>query len=279
MDSQFRYTLTEMEGFVRQILSAKNVVLDANGNEVSSNIVQQNISNQEIDGKINESLAALYTEAMLGNDELFAQDIYQDIVENVVQYAFPFNMLMLRNMNYKNPGQSAPTTNTPPGSAPQSAQPWQYEPMVEISDPMDKGIANGYFRAPTYRRSGDTYILSRIPTQPNAAGIRMSIVMLPPPLKASTISVPSQAVIQGLFARLTQEVVIYDAAIKLATFRKLQVSPETQKLRDEWHTRFFAAIINAIKQQSTNIVSERLIASTYSGRRNGGWGSSGNGGW
>ena len=265
MDSLYRYNLSDMESKVRDILGATNTTIDPTaGDEATSTIVYQNISNQMIDSQINESLVALYTEAMLGNDELFAIDVYQDVVENVVQYAFPQNMLMLRNMNWKRPHQPPPTLNTPPGIAPQTG-PWDYEPMVEISDPMDKSIARGWFNAPTYRRNSDNYILSILPHQPNPAGIRLNVVVLPAPL-VQPPATPN--VIQGLFARLAQEVVIYDAAIKLADYRKLQISPNATKLRDEWHTRYFAAIENAIKQQSTNLVSTRMIARTYSGRWN-----------
>ena len=138
--------------------------------------------------------------------------------------------------------------------------------MVEVSDPMDKAIANGYFRGPTFRRNSDNFILSRVPHENNVMGIRMNIVVLPPQLAASMAGTPSMAVIQGLFARLAQEVVIYDAACKLANFKKKQVLPDTEQLRDNWHTRFFAAVNNAEIQQSTNIVSTRLIAQSYSGR-------------
>src|SRR5271166_4746023 len=235
-DSLVRYTLSEMESKVRTMLDAFNQTLDVNGNIASQRIEYQNIANQDIDNYINESLTALYTEAMLLSSELFAIDVYIDVVQDITQYAFPLNMLLLRNMNWKEPHMGAPTVpnlnqpgypNNQAGGNYQMAQPWDYTPMVEVSDPMDKQIANNYFKGPTYRRNGDIFILSRRPHENNLAGIRLNVVVLPPQLAPTTTTAPSVAVIQGLFARLSQEVVIYDAACKLSAFKKKQIPAET----------------------------------------------------
>ena len=182
MDSLYRYTLSDMEGFVRQYLSATDVVLDANGNQVSSSIVIQNISNQEIDARINESLVALYSEAILANETLFATDIFQDVAPNVQQYALPQNMLIFRYMKWRRPGSPPPNVNQPPNGSPSGVNiEEQYWPMIEIEDPMDKALTRGYFNSPTYRRNMDNYILSWNPQEFNPQGILINACLLPPP--------------------------------------------------------------------------------------------------
>jgi hypothetical protein len=277
-----QYYMYEMESKVRTMMNLFNQTLDENGNVAAQQIQYQNISNQDIDNYINESLRALYTEAMILSSELFAIDIYIDVIQDIVQYAFPLNMLLLRNINWKEPRLQPPLSqNVHPGypssNSPSAAQPWDYTPMVEVNDPMDKQIANHYFRGPTYRRNGDTFILSRRPQENNQMGIRMNVCILPPALAASTATTPSSATVQGLFGLLAQEVIIYDAACKLSAFKKKQIPEETMKLRDDWHTRFFTSVNNAEIQQSTNIVSTRMIARTYSGRWRRSYGNYGRG--
>lgn len=264
-DNQGRYTLTEMEVRVRDEMDAVNLVLDAGGFTVNRTIVNQNVSTEDIDKKINEALIALYTEAILAHEDLFAQDVYQDIQQGVIQYAFPLNMLQLRWMRWKNPGLQPPQT-VPTPLVQSAARPADYIPMVEVYDPADLSMSTGYYGSPTYRRNMSNFILGSIPTQDNVQGILMNIIALPPQLTPSTPSTPSTSVIQGLFARLSQEVVIYDATVRLCVTKNKLISPETMKAREEWHQRFFSACENALHQPSVNMNTNRLIANNYSGR-------------
>jgi hypothetical protein len=259
--------MTEMEGKVRDLLDALNQTLDVNGNAVASEIAYQSISNQNIDSQINESLIAIYNEAILGHDDLFAYDVYMDIQQGQIQYAFPLNMLNLRWIRWKSSGLQPPSVNQPNAVSQPGAHPSDYIPMIEVFDPMDISMSVGYYGSPTYRRNNDTFILGSIPQETNVQGLLLNIVALPPLLQATTPTTPSQDVIKGLYARLAQEVVIYDAAYKLAATKLKQVSPEIEKGREEWHTRFFSAVENAFNAVSISMTSGRLIASNYAGRR------------
>jgi hypothetical protein len=264
-DALGRYTLTEMEIRVRDEMDAVNLVLDAGGFTVNRTIVNQNVSTEDIDKKINEALVALYTEAILGHEDLFATDVYQDIKQGVVQYAFPQNMLQLHWMRWKNPGLKGPQL-VPQPLIVSAARPDDYIPMVEVFDPMDLSMSAGYYGSPTWRRNGSNFVLGSVPTQDNIQGILLNIIALPPQLKPSTSTVPSTSVIEGLFVRLSQEVVIYDATVRLCVTKNKLISPETIKAREEWHQRFFSAVENAQHQPSVNMTTNRLISSNFSGR-------------
>jgi hypothetical protein len=269
-DSQGRYTLTEMEGKVRTLLDAINQTLDASGNVTATEIVYLSVSNQDIDSHINESLIAVYNEAILGHDDLFAFDVYMDEKQGQINYSFPPNMLNLRWMRWKSAGLQPPASNLPNAATSPGAHPSDYIPMIEVFDPMDLSMSVGYYGSPTFRRNGDGFVLGRIPSQDNVQGMLLNIVALPALLTPSTASAPSQDVIRGLYARLSQEVVIYDAAYKLAATKLKQVSPEIEKGREEWHTRFFSAVENAFNAVSISMTSNRLVSSSYAGRSSSG---------
>jgi hypothetical protein len=268
-DSLGRYTLSEMENRVRLLLDGYNQTLDANGNVIASIVVNFLVSNQDTDNQINESLIALYAEAILGHEDLFAIEQYMDILAGQLQYSFPANMLQLRWMRWKDAGLNPPSLAQPGASSQNVAHPYDYTPMNEVSDPQDAQMTVGYYRAPTYRRNANSFILNDYPRQDNVQGILMNFIALPAQLTPSTAAVPSTSVIQAPFYLLSQETVIYDAAYKLAATKNKQVSPEIEKGREEWHQRFMAAVENALHSVSVSLTSSRLISSTYSGRETG----------
>src|SRR5215467_15609598 len=100
-DSLGRYFVYEMEKRVRLLLDAFNQVLDADGNTLNITITDFNVSNQNIDVQLNESLSALYTEAIVAHEDIFAQVVFMDINTGQLEYAFPANMLQLRWMRAK----------------------------------------------------------------------------------------------------------------------------------------------------------------------------------
>lgn len=274
-DSLGRYTLAEMENRVRLLLDGYNQTLDGNGNVIASIVVNFLVSNQDIDNQINESLIALYTEAILGHEDLFAIEQYMDVLAGQLQYSFPPNMLQLRWMRWKDAGLQPPSLAVPGASSQNVAHPYDYTPMNEVGDPQDAQMTVGYYRAPTYRRNDDSFILNDYPRQNNVQGILMNFVALPAQLTPSTATTPSTSVIQAPFARLAQETVIYDAAYKLGATKNKQVAPEVQTMREEWHQRFMSAVENALHSVSVSLTSSRLISSTYSGRETGGASPSG----
>jgi hypothetical protein len=105
-----------------------------------------------------------------------------------------------------------------------------------------------------------------MPTQSNPNGVRIRAVVLPPALVAQT------DVIQARFVLVMQEAVIYDAAYNLAWSKLKQVTDEISTERKAWHDRLTATANNAFHAPSTQMVTDRLIANTYSGRaRRGRW--------
>lgn len=278
-DSLGRYFVYEMENRVRRILDAFNPTLDANGNETLL-LTNFNVSNQDIDTQLNESMIALYDEAIVAHEDAFVTTFFMDINEGQLQYSFPPGMLQLRFMRWKNPRLS-PLTTTIPGTTPltNAARPFDYTPMYEVFDPNDLAMSVGYYRGPTWQRVGDSFVLGDFPRQPNPQGIMIQAIFLPAQLPITTPAMfppGNQAVVLGPFARVAQEAIIYDAAVKLGDTKDRDVSQTAETLRTEWHQRFLVTAQNAENKPSINFTSGRLIGDNYAGRglstwRDGNW--------
>lgn len=273
-DSLGRYFVYEMENRVRRILDAYNPTLDANGNETLL-LTNFNVSNQDIDTQLNESMIALYDEAIVAHEDVFVQTLFMDIKEGQLQYSFPPGMLQLRFMRWKNSNLSPmsfvlPGTPPPPGVA----RPSDYTPMYEVFDPQDLAMSVGYYRGPTWQRIGDSFILGQFPNQDNPAGVMIQAIFLPAqfPITTPAMFPPgNEAVLRGPFARIAQEAIIYDASVKLGDTKDRDVSQTAQSLRTEWHQRFLVTAQNAENKPSTNFVSGRMIGDNYAGRGLSSW--------
>lgn len=268
-DSLGRYYVYEMEMRVRRVLDAYGLVLDANGNETIT-LTDFNVSNQDIDIQLNESLTALYDEAIVAHEDVFVQTFFMDILEGQLQYSFPPGMLQLRWMRWKK-DSLFPLSATIPGNppVPGGARPYDYTPMYEVFDPNDISMSVGYYRGPTWQRVGDGFILGDFPKKNNPAGIMMQCIFLPPQFPITTPGMfppGNTAVISGPFPRLAQEAVIYDAALKLGDSKDKDVPPTVGQLRTEWHERFMVTVQNAENKPSINFTSGRLIGTDYAGR-------------
>lgn len=268
-DSLGRYYVYEMENRVRRILDAYNPTLDANGNETLL-LTDFNVSNQDIDTQLNESMIALYDEAIVAHEDVFVQTFFMDIKQGQLQYAFPPGMLQLRFMRWKK-SNLAPLTTTLPGTTPipGAARPVDYTPMYEVFDPNDLAMSVGYYRGPTWQRIGDSFILGSFPKEDNAAAVMIQAVFLPQQLPITTPAMfppGNQAVIMGPFPRIAQEAIIYDAAVKLGDTKDRDVSQTAESLRTEWHQRFLVTAQNAENKPSINFTSGRLIGTNYAGR-------------
>lgn len=257
-DSLGRYYLSEMEDRVFRLLKQKQAAISTAG--VESNVVVQGqaFSTVDIDQQINSSLVGLYTEIVTNREDQFSQTSYQSVQNgNAGPYGFPPGMLQLRYMDWIDPGI---------GQA--NALPEQWVPMMFMDDPMARQMTDNY-RGPTwqYDSSGSAFILNSQPTQDNPNGVRIRAVVLPAQLSGSN------AVIQARFALVLQEAVIFDAAYVLAYSRLKSVTEEISVGRQEWHQRLITTAENAHKPPSTVMVSNRIPALSYSGRRRGrGWG-------
>lgn len=268
-DSLGRYYIYEMENRVRRILDAFNPTLDANGNETLL-LTNYNVSNQDIDTQLNESMIALYDEAIVAHEDVFVQTFFMDINQGQINYSFPPGMLQLRFMRWKKSSLS-PLSATLPGANPpiQGARPFDYTPMYEVFDPNDISMSVGYYRGPTWQRIGDGFVLGDFPKEPNLGGIMIQAVFLPPQLPITTPAMfppGNTAVITGPFPRIAQEAIIYDAAVKLGDTKDRDVSETAQSLRTEWHQRFLVTAQNAENKPSINFTSGRLIGTDYAGR-------------
>ena len=269
-DSLGRYYVYEMENRVRRILDAYNPNIDANGNEVPQ-LTNFNVSNQDIDTQLNESMMALYTEAIIAHEDAFVTTFFMDIVQGQLQYAFPPGMLQLRFMRWKQSSLSPMTTNIPGQTPPPNvARPVDYTPMYEVFDPNDLAMSVGYYRGPTWQRIGDSFVLGSIPQENNAAAIMIQAIFLPQqlPITNASMTFPpgNTAVIQGPLPRIAQEAIIYDSAVKLGDTKDRDVSQTAETLRTEWHQRFLVAVQNAENKPSINFTSGRLIGDNYAGR-------------
>lgn len=268
-DSLGRYFVYEMENRVRRILDAFNPTLDANGNETLT-ITNFNVSNQDIDTQLNESMIALYDEAIVAHEDVFVQTFFMDIKQGQLAYSFPPGMLQLRFMRWKS-NSLAPFTTIVPGTniTVNTARPSSYVPMREVFDPDDLAMSVGYYLAPTWQRIGDGFVLGSIPQVDNPGGILIQAIFLPAqlPITDPTMFPPgNQAVVLGPFARIAQEAIIYDTAVKLGDTKDRDVSQTAQSLRNEWHQRFLVTAQNAENKPSINFVSGRLVGDNYAGR-------------
>lgn len=268
-DSLGRYYVYEMENRVRRILDAYNPTLDVNGNETLL-LTNFNVSNQDIDTQLNESMVALYTEAIVAHEDAFVTTFFMDINQGQLEYSFPPGMLQLRFMRSKMP-RLDPLSATIPGTSPvpNAARPVDYTPMYEVFDPNDLAMSVGYYRGPTWQRIGEGFVLGQFPQQNNPAGIMIQAIFLPPqfPLTSPDMFPPGNtAVVRGPFARVAQEAIIYDASVKLGDTKDRDVSQTAETLRTEWHQRFLVTAQNAENKPSINFTSGRLIGDNYAGR-------------
>lgn len=249
-DTLGRYTVTEMEDRINRLLDGIQATINmSTGAETNPVIQEQNYSTVDMLQQINASLTGLYSEMILGREEQFAQTVYQTLTaNNAGPYLFPPNMLQLRYMYY-----------LPDNINFNQAIPEQWVPMPEFDDQSDLRILQQY-RAPAWRWEGNGFILWRNPQTTNPNNVRMSCVIMPAELVNQT------DVIQVRFVRVMQQAVIYDAAYNLAWSKMKQVSDEISKGRDEWHTRLISTVLNAYHTTSTQMVTDRFLRQTYTGR-------------
>lgn len=259
-DSLNRFYLSELEDRVfRELRLVQATVNTSTGAESAPVYQSQAISTTDIDRAINRALVKLYNKIIADREEQFSQTYYVTVQNgNVGPYSFPPNMLILRFMDWIDPGIGQ--TN---------ALPEQWVPMQYIDDPMDRQIAQN-FRGPTwaYDNSGTGFVLNWQPTQDNPSGVRIKAVVLPPPLKNAT------DVIQARFAAVLQEVVIFEAAQNVAPpSTNPTLLSELAENREEWWQTLVTTADNAHKPPSQSMISSRLPQMTYSGRRHrrGGW--------
>jgi hypothetical protein len=193
-----------------------------------------------------------------------------DILEGQLQYSFPPGMLQLRWMRWKKDNLFPLSVTLPGGTTPAGgARPYDYTPMYEIFDPNDLSMSVGYYRGPTWQRVGDGFILGDFPKKNNPAGIMMQVVALPPQFPITTVQMfppGNTAVIHGPFARIAQEAIIYDSAVKVGDTKDKDVPPTVTQMRQEWHERFIVTAQNALNKPSVNMTSGRLIGTDYAGR-------------
>ncbi len=253
------YSLSEMEDRVYRLLGQKQSTVSATGVESLVNVQGQAFSTVDIDQQINASLIALYTEVVMNREDQFSQTFFVTVKNQLAgPYGFPAGMLQLRYMDWIDPGIGQP-----------NALPNQWTPMQFIDDPNSQQMADNY-RGPTwqYDSSGSAFILNSLPQMDNPSGVRVKAVVLPPEL------VNPGDYIQARFARIFQNCCIYDAALVLGETELNSPNPRITEGRKEWHQRLITTAENAHKPPSTAMVSNRLPAMTFSGRRRGrggGW--------
>lgn len=254
MDTLNRYSLTEMEDRVYRALKQKQATISTAGVESGVIVQTQSFSTVDIDQQLNKALVAVFTEIVLEREDQFSQTFYVSIGNNNAgPYAFPPQLLQLRYMDWIDPGI---------GQA--NARPEQWVPMNYMDDPMNRQMSRD-FRGPTwkYDLSGAGFMLNSLPTQDNPSGVRVTAVVMPPPL------VKTDDVIKARFATVMQEVVILDAAIALGKPRNMPAVGALMEDRQEWHQRLVSTAANAHHPPSTITLSGRLPSMSYSGRRRG----------
>lgn len=250
-----QYSLLEMEGRVRRELNDATLAVNVNTGVESTNPVftTQLYSNTDIDQALNTSMTEAFLEMCTNHEELFAQTFYISTkANNIGPYALPFNTLKLRWLKWKSPSIAL-----------LAIRPDQWEPMAywDEDNSWDQGNDFSGGRSPSYRREGDSIILNKMQYQDNANGIMANVVVLPPELVNLT------DVVQSKFSRPLQQFMIFDAAVHLGDTREMQVAQETKDQRERAHVMLMAVVDNALQPPSVQLVSGRLVKTTYSGRR------------
>lgn len=264
-DTIGRYAFSEMARLVRdRLLAVRKTVDPITGEETGSTITNQLISNTDILAKFNSVLTGIYTDAITRKPDLFESDRSVEMEAGLVDYQFPLGMLQFSQMLWLKPG------------APDPPQPWDFVPMVCVDDAHDFDIQVGQFSVPTWRRIGNNFQLNRLPTSSEEdATVVVRGVFLPLPLLddlASPKPPPARSVLQGPFPTLVQELMMLEAAKKLASEKMQQWPASLDEELMMWRQRVDIAINNAQQPRSVQITSGYLVQSTYSGRRRGrGW--------
>ena len=249
-DTLGRYSLSEMEGFVKRELNDLTLTVNGSGVETAGPVqTTQFYSNTDIDFALNSSMQKAFAEMIIDHEDLFAQTTYITIAANRIgPYALPFNLLMLRWLKMK-----------PASLTLQNVRPEDWQPMVYYDEDLSQGIQH-QFGGPTYRLEGDNIMLNSLPVQENSNGMMVNSIMLPPKLVK-----PADVVVLP-FALLIQDYMIYDAAVHIGETREQQASQEIKDNRQRAHDLLMAAVSNTIKPPSVQIYSPRLVKRTYSGR-------------
>ena len=269
IDNLGRMQFSDMAGRVRSRLNAYQESVDpTTGELISRTITNQLISNVDILNKLNTALVGTYTDIMMRRPEVFATELTIDISQYTTTYAFPLGMIQFIVMMWKPPSVQVvpgPGTN-------QSPRPTDYIEMVCVDDPHDYEDQRGRYGAPTWRRLGDSFMLNEIPQESNSQGIRVRGVFLPPPI-ANDLTTPTPpdptTRVQGMFARLTQELIILEATKNLAQEKMEQEPASLAESLAMWRARVDIAVNNAQVPRSVQFTTGSMVQSTYSGRRRG----------
>lgn len=268
-DSIGRYQFSEMAKIVRNSLSAiQKTVNTSTGEELTSTITNQLISNTDILAAFNRAIVGLYTDIMLAKPDVFVTEVPVSIQAYVINYAFPVGMLDFTAMMWKR--QSVPVQPQPGPSY--SPHPDDYIEMVQIDNPHDYNEQVGRYSAPTWRRIGQNFQLNCVPTQSNSLGILVRGVFLPPAL-ADDLASPTPPVqttyLQGPLPTLCQELIMLEAIRKLGLEKLNQEPTNIDADVLMWRSRVDNAIRNMQAPRSVQLTSSRLVQMTYSGRRRG----------
>lgn len=267
MDSIGRFQFSEMARKIRNRLVAIQKTVDpTTGEETSSTIQNQLISNTDILDKLNSTMLGVYTDAMMRRPELFEDDRTIDVGQFVTRYAFPLGMLQFRELMWLRPGVIQTSPITP--------KPTDYIEMVCVDDEADWNEQTGRYSAPTWRRVGDNFSLNEIPQRPVPAGMIVRGVFLPSPLMddlATPSPPPLTTFIRGPFPTLVQELIMLEVAKKLSAEKMGQEANSMDEELAMWRVRVDIAINNANVPKSVQFTSSSMIQSTYSGRRKGRW--------
>jgi len=254
-DSLGRYTLAEMQDRVRRELNdAILTVNTSTGDETTSPVLPTQLySNTDINIALNNSMIEGFIEMATNHEEIFAQITYISTQGSFIgPYALPANMIKLRWLKWKSPAQLIG-----------NIRPDQWQPMAYYDEDLSSGQGRDFSggRSPSYQRVGNNIYLNENQYQSNTNGIMVNSVIIPPEL------VNPDDVVQSQFARPMQSFMIFDAAVHIGESREEQISDELKSQRDRSHVLMMAALDNALQPPTVQIVSGRLVKTTYSGRR------------
>ena len=209
----------------RKLSALRSLYVDPHSGEEApgSNDIDALYTKQDLDGAINEALVGVMVDLTVNNNTVLADQTIINVVPNVVEYALPNDMAMLRSLWWKDP--SIPYTSYPPNSRTLMHQ-------MDLVVPGDAAQLNGI---PTYRRQLNYIVLNDIPTADNVGGIEVRYV------KWANFLIGDQDVIETQYAPLVQRLVILGAAISLASQKAFLDVSDMRTEQKAWAARLIVA--------------------------------------
>lgn len=221
-----RMNFGEMREAVWRALAAlyPSSVDPTTGEEAADPRVDPLFTKNDLDRWINEAVTMRFLDLIENADKILLDEEFIDVEVDIVEYALPTDMAFLRGLYWKDP------------SVPISQMPFNERQLMFQTDEGTPGdnleFSNG---VPTYRRQLDNFVLNQAQKTQNLGGICIRYV------KWANHLIQDDQILETVYAKIIQELVIIDAAIKAASRKAFLDTTALKEDRTEWENRLAIA--------------------------------------